>query len=226
MICVNSEVKASLLRLFLCQFNLASSLRASSVNSDSIHNLPIVGPRLLLEFNASFFEGSNDTLTVREPGWEIANHGPPNGQVPYPMSLGDRGQPFADLEEAGMLTADLLAVLSKDTWRPGAPGGSHNMLYTSPLEVRYGGSRTNLSDGGYWLSARLEPLCYEKTERNAHSPGAFLSVVVERLLCEKSDGHGVAIVLMVCRGLRLERHDWATASWMEHGDCVLAAGPR
>lgn len=48
------------------------------------------------------------------------------------------------------------------TWRPGAPGGAHNLLYTSPLEVRYGGSRTNLSDGGVWLSARLMPLCFQK----------------------------------------------------------------
>ena len=51
-------------------------------------------------------------------------------------------------------------------WRPGAEGGNHHLLYTSPLEVRYGGSRTNLSDGGVWLSARLMPQCFNA----AHKP--------------------------------------------------------
>jgi hypothetical protein len=86
------------------------------------------------------------------------------------MSIGARGQPFADLQSAGMLSetagADLLQVLTK-AWRPGAPGGSHNLLYTSALEVRYGGSRSNLSDGGVWLSARLQPLCSKTSAAQA-----------------------------------------------------------
>jgi len=119
---------------------------------DPKHALPVPGPRLRLTFNATLF-GEGDSLTVREPGWELALHGPPNPHQPYPMSLGARGQPFEDLREAGMLSLELLEVLTK-TWRPGAPGNRHNLLYTSPLEVRYGGSLTNLSDGGLWLSAR------------------------------------------------------------------------
>ena len=96
------------------------------------------------------------------------------------MSIGARGQPFADLEQAGLLTEELLAVLTK-SWRPGAPGGAHRLLYTSPLEVRYGGSRPNLSDGGYWLSARLEPLCFHKaTEDGPGTPCGWNSTTGRR----------------------------------------------
>ena len=124
------------------------------------------GPRLELTFDERYL--LNDTLSVRQSGWEMAIHGPPNPHKPYPMSLGARGQPFLDLQAAGLLTAtkgsELLETLTK-TWRPGAPGGTHRLLYTGELEVRYGGSLTNLSDGGIWLSARLirkllfEPKC-------------------------------------------------------------------
>ena len=38
--------------------------------------------------------------------------------------------------------------------------------------MRYGGSATNLSDGGLWLSARLEPLCYNKGAADTQNPTA------------------------------------------------------
>lgn len=137
---------------------------------DPKHALPVPGPRLRLTFNASLL-GEGDSLTVRQPGWELEIHGPPNPHTPYPMSIGLRGQPFADLHAAGLLNLKLLDVLTK-TWRPGASGNNHNLLYTSPLEVRYGGSLTNLSDGGVWLSARLEPLCYNKEQSDSQNPTA------------------------------------------------------
>lgn len=135
-----------------------------SAKPDPKHNLCdglACGPRLQLTFDASTLGIARDSLAVRQPGWELAIHGPPNPHQPYPESIGARGQPFHDLAEAGLLTVELLTVLTK-AWRPGAPGGSHHLLYTSPLEVRYGGSRTNLSDGGVWLSARLMPVCFMK----------------------------------------------------------------
>jgi hypothetical protein len=129
---------------------------------DPKHNLPIAGPRLRLVFNTTLL-GASDAVSVRAPGWELSlPHGPPDSYTPYPMSLGARGQPYGDLAAAGLLTEQLLHVLG-GTWRPGAPGKAHNLLYTSPLEVRYGGSTTNLSDGGVWLSARLVNQCYDHT---------------------------------------------------------------
>ena len=107
---------------------------------DPKHQLPIAGPRLRLRFNATLL-GAEDSVSVRVPGWELSlPHGPPDSYTPYPMSLGARGQPFADLAAAGLLTEDLLKVLTR-VWRPGEAGKAHNLLYTSPLEVRYGGSR-------------------------------------------------------------------------------------
>eukprot|EP01051_Picozoa_sp_SAG22_P008349 SAG22_NODE_631_length_8376_cov_43.396037_6_plen_525_part_00 len=138
---------------------------------DPKHSLPVEGPRLRLTFNSSLL-GEADSLTVRQPGWELQIHGPPNPHTPYPMSLGLRGQPYADLHAAGLLTEELLKVLTQ-TWRPGASGNNHNLLYTSPLEVRYGGSASNLSDGGLWLSARLEPLCYNKGPQDSQNPNAM-----------------------------------------------------
>lgn len=67
------------------------------------------GPRLRLLFNATLL-GEADSLTVRQPGWELQIHGPPNPHTPYPMSLGLRGQPFADLQRAGLLSLELLQV--------------------------------------------------------------------------------------------------------------------
>ena len=125
---------------------------------DPRHQLPIPGPRLRLVFDPATL--GRDAVSVRVPGWELAlPHGPPDSMTPYPMSIGARGQPFADLAAAGLLTEQLLTILT-NSWRPGAPGKAHNLLYTSPLEVRYGGSRANLSDGGIWLSARLMSKCF------------------------------------------------------------------
>jgi hypothetical protein len=138
---------------------------------DPKHQLPIAGPRIRFVFNSTLL-GSQDAVSVRVPGWELSlPHGPPDSYTPYPMSLGARGQPFADLAAAGLLSQQLLEVLTS-TWRPGAPGGAHNLLYTSPLEVRYGGSLTNLSDGGVWLSLRLENQCYDTQYRGTgpHDP--------------------------------------------------------
>merc|ERR1719272_885406 len=103
--------------------------------------------------------------------------------TPYPMSIGARGQPFADLAAAGLLTEQLLTILT-NSWRPGAPGKAHNLLYTSPLEVRYGGSRANLSDGGIWLSARLMNQCFDRNvnTNDPHQPGCgFNATTGERL---------------------------------------------
>ena len=93
---------------------------------DPKHALPVPGPRLRLMFNASLL-GDSDSLTVRQPGWELQIHGPPNPHDPYPMSLGLRGQPFVDLQAAGLLSYELLEVLTQ-TWRPGAAGNNHNIL--------------------------------------------------------------------------------------------------
>lgn len=137
---------------------------------DPKHALPIPGPRLRLDFNKTLL-GPTDAVSVRVSGWELSlPHGPPDSYTPYPMSLGARGQPFADLAAAGLLTQQLLQVLTA-TWRPGAPGKAHNLLYTSPLEIRYGGSTTNLSDGGVWLSARLVNQCYDRSpDTSSHAP--------------------------------------------------------
>lgn len=142
---------------------------------DPKHALPISGPRLVLTFNVSML-GEEDAVAVRVGGWELAlPHGPPDSMTPYPMSLGARGQPFADLIAAGLLSnrsgMELLQILTQ-TWRPGAPGNAHNLLYTSPLEVRYGGDRSNLSDtNGVWLSARLFNKCYDRNSDGSHGCG-------------------------------------------------------
>ena len=57
---------------------------------DPKHALPVAGPRLRLVFNATLL-GEADSLTVRQPGWELQIHGPPNPHTPYPMSIGLRG---------------------------------------------------------------------------------------------------------------------------------------
>ena len=53
---------------------------------DPKHALPVVGPRLRLTFNATLL-GEGDSLTVRQPGWELQIHGRPNSNIPYPMSM-------------------------------------------------------------------------------------------------------------------------------------------
>lgn len=45
------------------------------------------------------------------------------------------------------------------------------IIHIAP-KVRYGGSVTNLSEGGIWLSARLEPLCYNRAQSDSQNPTA------------------------------------------------------
>lgn len=70
---------------------------------DHVHNLcegKPCGPRLALRFDAGMLGIGGDTLAVRQAGWELAIHGPPNPHSPYPTSIGARGQPFRDLAAA------------------------------------------------------------------------------------------------------------------------------
>jgi hypothetical protein len=64
---------------------------------------------LQLTFDASSLGIGGDSLSVRQSGWELAIHGPPNPHKPYPESIGARGQPFHDLAKAGLLTTGVLA---------------------------------------------------------------------------------------------------------------------
>ena len=188
---------------------------------DPKHALPVPGPRLRLTFNTTLL-GETDSLTVRQPGWELQIHGPPNPHTPYPMSIGLRGQPYADLHEAGLLSVELLEVLSK-TWRPGAAGKNHNLLYTSPLEVRYGGSPTNLSDGGIWLSARLEPLCYNTQQSDSQNPSAIAcgrnSTTGERLPGWNVASAALPLGPIWSSNITAVRYGWVTITADCHG-CI------